>query len=402
MNRNPNETFINYCQRLTNAVKRKEITYIEWAKGIVGDTNYGEESLRRASVIFGQFLEKWTQEGIENISDAEVLQQIENQRKELLKERKKLQTENLEYQSNLRNEARGEMFNDKILDAIELLPKFEVRALYENLDQNKTGVLCIADAHYGSVIELKSLFGEVVNKYNPDIFKERMSMLLGRVTEDKPKFNYSNLIVFDCGDAIENILRTSSLTKLKSGMIDSALEYAEFMATWLVELQNKLHIPIKYSAAGGNHDLARLLSSKKDFPEENMMKVIVEFVRLRLKDIDTITVAPYGECQFETIQNTNVLMYHGDNSKPDAEEMAFWENYHDIDIDVLIMGHKHHKEMMGVGYGMYGDKEVVHVNSLVGADTYSKKLRKISKAGAEFLVFESGQGMTWRTTYYLN
>lgn len=402
MNRNPDETFIGYCQRLTEAVKRKEITYNEWAKGIVGDTNYGEESLRRASVIFGQFLDKWTQEGMENISDAEVLRQIELQRKELLKERKKLQTENTEYQANLRNEARGEMFNDKILDAIELLPKFKVNTVYEYTESKRTGVLCIADAHYGSVIELKSLFGEVVNQYNPDIFKERMNKLLTKIVDDKPKFGYTDMIVFDCGDAIENILRTSSLTKLKSGMIDSALEYAEFMATWLVALQNKLHIPIKYSGAGGNHDLARILSSKKDFPEENMMKVIVEFIRLRLKDIDTITVAPYGDCQFETIQNTNVLMYHGDDSKSDAEEMAFWEDYHDIDIDVLIMGHKHHKETQGVGYGMYGDKEVVHVNSLVGADTYSKKLRKISKAGAEFLVFESGQGLTWRTTYYLN
>lgn len=402
MNRNPDETFIGYCQRLTEAVKRKEITYNEWAKGIVGDTNYGEESLRRASVIFGQFLDRWMQEGMENISDAEVLRQIELQRKELLKERKKLQTENTEYQANLRNEARGEMFNDKILDAIELLPKFKVDAIYECTESKKTGVLCIADAHYGSVIELKSLFGEVVNQYNPDIFKERMNKLLTKIVNDRLKFGYTDMIVFDCGDAIENILRTSSLTKLKSGMIDSALEYAEFMATWLVALQNKLRIPIKYSAAGGNHDLARILSSKKDFPEENMMKVIVEFVRLRLKDIDTITVAPYGDCQFETIQNTNVLMYHGDDSKSDAEEMAFWEDYHDIDIDVLIMGHKHHKETQGVGYGMYGDKEVVHVNSLVGADTYSKKLRKISKAGAEFLVFEFGQGITWRTTYYLN
>ena len=170
MNRNPDETFIGYCQRLTEAVKRKEITYNEWAKGVVGDTNYGEESLRRASVIFGQFLGKWTQEGMENISDAEVLRQIELQRKELLKERKKLQTENTEYQANLRNEARGEMFNDKILDAIELLPKFKVHTVYEYAESKRTGVLCIADAHFGSVIELKSLFGEVVNQYNPDIF----------------------------------------------------------------------------------------------------------------------------------------------------------------------------------------------------------------------------------------
>ena len=153
MKKNPDETFVGYCQRLTEAVQNREITYSEWAKGVVGDTNYGDESLRRASVIFGKFLNKWMQEGMEDISDAEVLRQIEQKKKELLKERKRLQTENLEYQANLRHDARGEMFNDKILDAIELLPKFDVEPIQEYVDTKRTGVLCIADAHYGSTIE---------------------------------------------------------------------------------------------------------------------------------------------------------------------------------------------------------------------------------------------------------
>lgn len=403
MNRNQDETFIGYCQRLTEALKNKEITYTEWAKGVVGEISYGDESLRRAATVFDLFLTKLVQEGIADISDQDILQNIERQKKQLQLERKKLQTENLEYQNHLRTQARGEMFNDKILDAIELLPQFDMSpVLIEETNNEKTGVLCIADEHYGSKIELKSLFGEPVNTYSPEIFKERLKLLAAKVIEDYDKFGYSNLIVFDLGDAVENILRISSLQKLAMGVIDAAIEYAEIISTWLVELQRNLNIPIKYSAVGGNHDIQRLLSSKKDFPEENLMKVIIEIIRLRLKDYDSITIAPYNECQFENIQDVQVLVFHGDDAKSEAEELGFWENYHEVDIDILIMGHKHSKSEQTVGYGMYGDKEVIHVNSIVGADTYSKKLRRISKAGAEFLVFERNKGLTWRTTYYLN
>jgi Bcr/CflA subfamily drug resistance transporter len=44
------------------------------------------------------------------------------------------------------------------------------------------------------------------------------------------------------------------------------------MALWLCEAYNRLQIPIEYSLTGGNHDIIRLLSSKKDFDDENMGK----------------------------------------------------------------------------------------------------------------------------------
>lgn len=401
--RQTDETFLEYCKRLTEALEKKQISYSEWANGVAGDTSYGDESLRRASSVFSSFLKKLTEESIADITDQDILQELEAKKQDILKERKKLQTENLTYQANLRNEARGEMFNEKILNAIKLLPRFEIKPFKPHYDSHgATGVLCIADAHYGSEIELKSLFGEVVNVYNPEIFKARLCMLAKQMIEDYQKFQYDDLVIFDLGDAVENILRLSSLQKLQIGAIDASIEYAEIMSNWLVGLRNELGIPIRYMGCGGNHDMMRILSSKKDFPEENLMKVIVALMKLRLQDCDGIEVADYGECQFDYICGENILAYHGDDAKSEQEEISFWENYQDIQIDILLMGHKHTKAEKTVGYGCVGDKEVIYVPSLVGADTFSKKIRKMSRAGAKFILFEEDIGKSWERTIYLN
>lgn len=406
MNRLPEETFLNFCFRVTQALRNKEINYSEWAKLIIGDTNYGDETLRRVSIVFEQFLERLFVEGISNVSDQEVLEEIKRLKLETAKERKKLQTENLEYQSHLRTQARGEMFSEKILEAIECLPKFDMKPVkFHKHTEKSVGVLCIADAHYGSQIELKSLFNETVNVYNPDIFKLRMKLLSGRIIDDYKRLNYDKLIVFDLGDCVENILRMSSLQKLQMGVLDAVIEYSEIITSWLIELYNLLRIPIQYSLVGGNHDQLRLLSSKKDFPEENLAKVVAEFVKLRIETNDfdeLISITPYAECHFEELFGENILVYHGDDAKSEKEEMAFWENYNDVDIDLLIMGHNHNKTEKAIGYGMYGDKEVIRVPSLVGPDQYAKKIRKISRAGAKFILFEENYGKTLETTYYLN
>ena len=58
MYRNKNEKFIQYCQRLTQALDNKEISYEEWAKNLFGNTGYSEETLRRVSKVFNLFLKK--------------------------------------------------------------------------------------------------------------------------------------------------------------------------------------------------------------------------------------------------------------------------------------------------------------------------------------------------------
>lgn len=216
-------------------------------------------------------------------------------------------------------------------------------------------------------------------------------MLLNQVVSDKEKFaDYNKLVVFDLGDAIQNMLRMSDLTKLKTGVIESTLNYAEMISCWLNELNNRLNVPIEYVCLGGNHMELRLLEAKKNFEEENLGRVVREFVALRLKDNPNISIDPYEECGFKTIQGVNILAVHGEDSKADAQEISFWEDYHNISIDILLMGHVHHGEQNTVGYGITGNKEVIKVPSLVGVDTFSKKCRRMARAGAKFMLFEDG------------
>lgn len=402
MEKNENESFLSFCSRITKDAKDKKITYEDWSKSIFGDCIYSDETLRRVVRIFGDFIDKLTEESIA-VDSKEILEKIRFEKEELLKERKKIQTANIEYHANLRNDARGEMFNDRILEAIEKLPPLNLAPFKSDcLKTDSTGVLCIGDAHYGVQIELKSLFGEVVNSYSPEICQARLRYLAKMVAEDYDKFSYDKLVVIDLGDAIQGVLRQTDLAKLRVGVIDSAIEYSEVIAEWLIALRDKLQIPIEYKGCGGNHDVLRLLDSKKQFEEENIMKVIVEFLKLRLKDVEGIDIADFAEVQFLHLHGRNILAYHGDDSKDAMTEINFWENYNNISIDDLILAHLHHKDEKSAGYGEFGDRDIIHIPSIVGADSFGKKCRKISHAGAKFMLYEDNCGKSWEKIYWLN
>ena len=63
----------------------------------------------------------WIWQKEKNLNDDNRVQEIERAKEDLMRERKKIQTANLEYHANMRNEARGEMFNEFILEAIDRL-----------------------------------------------------------------------------------------------------------------------------------------------------------------------------------------------------------------------------------------------------------------------------------------
>lgn len=398
MKRLDGESYIGFAKRITNLLQDGVITANEWGESILGENIYSQETNRRCGKFMAEFLEKVD----EDISEDKIGEMVKL-KEEISKERKKLQTTNAEYNEKVRHEARVEMLNEKIVDTISNLePIVFKQKKYEPKERSATGVLCIADAHNGVEINMKSLFNEVVNVYSPETLKARLESLLWKVVDDMDRMvDYDKLIVFDLGDQIQNILRLSDLAKLKTGVLESALDYANTISCWLNELSNELEVPIEYICLGGNHCEMRLLEKGRNWEEENLGYVIREFVDLRLKDNPNITVAPYSEFGFKTVEGINILAIHGDDAKKDLEEISYWENFHQISIDILLMGHVHHSEQMTVGYGITGDKEVIKVPSLVGVDSFSKKCRKLARAGAKFMLFEDGE-KTWERTYMLN
>lgn len=401
--RNKDESYLSFVTRITAALNDGLIDYQQWGRAVAGEDLYSEESTRRIAKFFSQFIQNLENDEIELLGDKDKAKEIKQLLEKLAKERKKIQTANVEYNANLRSEARVEMFNEQVIEAIHNLKPIQFnKKLCTESDPEATAVLCIADAHNGVEINMASLFGEVVNVYSPEILKARLNKLANQVIEDKKRLlDYDKLIVFDLGDAIQGMLRLSDLSKLRTGVLQSAIDYAEMIAQWLVFLSEGLEVPIEYVCLGGNHCECRFLEKGRNWEEENLGLVIQHVLDLRLQNNPNITVDPYSEFGFKTVQGVNILAIHGDDAKNDFDEISYWENYHNISIDILIMGHVHHGEQNTVGYGLTGDKEVIKVPSLVGVDSFSKKCRKLARAGAKFMLFEDGS-KTWEKTIILN
>ena len=401
--RKGDESYLSFVERATSALSDGLIDCQQWGRAVVGDDLYSEENTRRIAKFFAQFIQNLENDKINMIDDVDEVEKIKKLTEELAKERKKIQTANVEYNANLRSEARAEMFNEQVIEAIHNLKPIKfTKKLYKESSSESTAILCIADAHNGVEINMSSLFGEVVNVYSPEILKARLNKLANQVIKDKEQLiDYDKLIVFDLGDAIQGMLRLSDLSKLKTGVLQSALDYAEMIAQWLNFLSNELEVPIEYVCLGGNHCECRFLEKGRNWEEENLGLVIQHVIDLRLQNNPNITIDPYSEFGFKTVQGVNILAIHGDDAKNDFDEISYWENYHNISIDILIMGHVHHGEQNTVGYGLTGDKEVIKVPSLVGVDSFSKKCRKLARAGAKFMLFEDGS-KTWEKTIILN
>lgn len=403
MDRKKNESYLSFSKRVTRALSNKTISYKEWAKSLLNENIYGEENTRRCFVFFEKFLSILENDEINNIQDENKLQEILIAKKELEKERKKIQTINLEYNQYVRDISRFELFNEKIKEAIDNMPALIFsNTIQDKFNSKQTAVLCISDAHNGVEINMQTVFNEPINIYSPDILKKRLNKLADTVIEDyKNNFNYKKLIVFDLGDGIQNILRLSDIAKLKTGVIDSVLQYAEMISQFLNKIQNELNIQIEFSCLGGNHSELRLISTGRNWESENLGKVIREFIALRLKDNQNIKVDPYSDFSFKQIEGINILAIHGDDSKKNINEISYWEQYHNITIDILLMGHFHHQEQISLGYSPTGDKEIIIVPSLIGIDEFSRKNRKLARAGAKFILFEDNN-KTWEKVIYLN
>lgn len=403
MDRKKNESYLSFSKRVTRALSNKTISYKEWAKSLLNENIYGEENTRRCFVFFEKFLSILENDEINNIQDENKLQEILIAKKELEKERKKIQTINLEYNQYVRDISRFELFNEKIKEAIDNMPALIFsNTIQDKFNSKQTAVLCISDAHNGVEINMQTVFNEPINIYSPDILKKRLNKLADTVIKDyKNNFNYKKLIVFDLGDGIQNILRLSDIVKLKTGVIDSVLQYAEMISQFLNKIQNELNIQIEFSCLGGNHSELRLISTGRNWESENLGKVIREFIALRLKDNQNIKVDPYSDFSFKQIEGINILAIHGDDSKKNINEISYWEQYHNITIDILLMGHFHHQEQISLGYSPTGDKEIIIVPSLIGIDEFSRKNRKLARAGAKFILFEDNN-KTWEKVIYLN
>ena len=328
----------------------------------------------------------------------EQIKEIEVQKRELEKERKKLQSEKIEYNKWLREEARDELIAEKICEAITSLDKYSSPMRISLSSNKKSWILAISDCHYGCEYEIKDFYGGIINAYSPEIFEERMTILFNKVVDKIEDLGIKELSIIELGDGIDGVLRMSQLMRLRYGVIESSIHYADYLANWLNELSK--YVSIKFQMVyDSNHNQLRLLDGKKNtFPDENVSKIMMALIKERLKDNENIVILENPTGMTYSIMSTYcVVGFHGEkkNLKNNLLEMSRTYGVH---IDYTISGHIHHDNMAEIGL----DSAVLSVGSVIGIDPYSMTLNAASNASCSMFEFTQGEGRTAEYFFKLN
>lgn len=366
----------------------------EWAKRVLGEDEYNTYSvdyLKRGIRIFTLALD--------NMVGNDCTDSVIDEKEALILERKKLQTVNLQAQEYYRERGRSELLREQIREAIQSLEPINFKHYtYPVNTEDNVGLLVIADCHYDSNYDITGPDGTSICSYNTYTFKSRMNYLADSMAGDS--FDYSSLKVVFCGDDLENLIRASSLKKLRQSVVKSTIEFAEFVSEWLNDLSELLEVPIEVAFVPGNHTVCRLLGQKPEFEDENLEYIIHAFVELRLKDNQNITVAPYNNVYYTQIHNENMLFAHGED-KDLEKTMKFYENFYGVRLDACYGAHFHSESTKSIGVGTVGSKRIIRVPSIVGTDPYALKLGKNNRAGAYFAIFND-DGEWLNKIYWLN
>ena len=328
----------------------------------------------------------------------EYSKQIQAQKRELEKERMKLQTEKIEYNRWLREEAREELFEEKVIESIEKnLNKQEPPKRITTTKSKRCGLLNIADLHFAKDFKIYGLNNEIINEYSPEIFYSRMEQLFNEVIEYIQKENLTYIKVFNLGDVLDGFIRHSQLWTLRYGVIDSANILGEYLGKWLKELSK--YVVVEYHQTVGNHGECRLLDGRKgEHTNDNIEKVTGNLIRIINKDNPNFTMVENKTgFIFTKIAGFNVLGIHGEVANL-AQALKDYSDIYDVKISYLVAGHKHHSEFVNCG----AKKGCIGVGSVVGSDDFSMKIKKSADATASFCIFEEGKGKTDEHTFILN
>jgi predicted phosphodiesterase len=314
---------------------------------------------------------------------------IEEQKREIDKARMKLQTEKLEYNRWLREEARDELIAEKIVAAVKELKPLDMPEPIVIDKPSRSAVLAFGDEHFSTEFTIYGLYGEIINSYSPEIFEQRMWDLFYKVVDIIKKEDLTTLYVFALGDFTDGILRCSQLMKLRYGVVEGTVKYANFISNWLNELSK--YVNIKYQMVFGNHSELRMLGQPKGtFKDDNTGLFVREIIKTRLENNPNfeMTINPTGLI-FDNIEGFNVLAIHGEVRNMENAIKDFSSTYN-TNIQILIGGHMHHYKAETVGV----NREVINVPSVIGIDDYSMTLNKTSNPGASLFLIEENKGVT--------
>lgn len=290
--------------------------------------------------------------------------------------------------------ARQSALHDKVMAAIRPLPTVEVPEPSTDAKAEKRElVVAIADCHYGAEIHVTGLHGEVINHYDPDVFEQRMWKLRDEIMRIADKENIYLVHIALLGDSLDGMLRASQLMQLRYGLVESCMRFADFMAVWLHDLAQYVHLNVY--TVDGNHTEIRPLGTKRNaFPQENLEKVITWTLQARLKDCPQIQVAENeGKHKLTQVCGYNLLLTHGDGDKGLNEAAKSAMLLYHTPIHYMMTAHLHSARESSYGLSEHGNAVILRAPAICGTDSYAMSLKHAGWPGTIAAVFSPSEGL---------
>lgn len=303
--------------------------------------------------------------------------------REIQRELQKVRDENLSIRENNRLTSRKENILEQVRDYVRVAEPIEAPQPEFFGRADTTFIGGIADAHFGKDIIIKDLFGNDMNVYNEQIFYDRMWELLNHYIDIIIEEDVNKIVFFDLADAIEGILRMSSLQVIKYGIVESTVKYAKFMATWLTELSK--YVEVDYYGCLGNHDEIRPLGSKSgEFAKENMHYVVQELLLAYTLNNNRIIINPSSQIQYVDFNGVKILATHGQNESNLISSVKDYKEMYDVKVDLMLSGHLHNSKQETASL----NTKVIQFPSIVGIDDFSMKIKRSAKAEGKVILIK--------------
>ena len=362
LNRREGETDYEYCFRLSYAKVREGLD-IDWQEIVnLCNINWSADHCRKTmigAIRHQDYIDSKTKEQLES----EQYEKLIQKELELKKEKVKVQDLKTQVNKQIRELARKENLGEILEEKLDKLPNQMINMNYINhMPSKKQGIAMISDVHYGMVVD------NFLNKYNPDIAKERMNYLTDKIIEYSKLNNLDVMNVCLLGDMISGEQYLSVRLENRENLINQIINVSELLSEAIYKIS--LNVPfVTVSIADGNHE--RVYNKKENLNKDNYTELIRKFLELKLKDIPNITftenIYDNNIISFECCGNT-VVGLHGDKCKKDKVSYEMY-NMLNKKIDIILMGHFHQ-----ISQDICYETIVYRNGSFIGTDEYARNL----------------------------
>lgn len=302
------------------------------------------------------------------MQNTEFLEDFEEQRRLLEKEKVKFRDERTEYNRVIRQEARKEAFLESVQKAIsDNTRPIGLQVPHSLLASDNDIIMPITDVHTGIEIE------NFKNTFNEDVLADRLGRYTAEVLQIAEHQKSENLYIV-ISEILSGIIHYTLRLQNNMDMMEQFKYISELIADMIVKMAPEFHHIYVYTAPG-NH--SRISPRKEESIDGENMDVLLPFyLKARLQNIKNVSVCDNEldpEVPIFVVRDSLVMAAHGHKDSPESvvQNFTMWFGKQP---DIVLLGHRHTN-----GYLTVYDTKVVQSGCISGSDDYIMSKRKSNR-----------------------